>query len=221
MEENVDVGEKEKKKKKTSGKKKKVENVEEKEVAHSTPFESASRAAAESAFDNPTVEENPFSLVAGDIVWAKNGSEPFWPGELFQFTRVNGVAGAVITWFGVDTFTPFVPLPKIEPFARKYSQRYFSLPGFSRSHRYIKNFIFFFYAALFFFRFNPKRNDRKYQKGVARAIYQCRPQSGYFESNITKCIYEVLVNNYHFVLEPFEGTKKRKRKSGGFGLKKK
>ncbi|VDD86724.1 unnamed protein product [Enterobius vermicularis] len=192
VEENVDVGEKEKKKKKTSGKKKKVENVEEKEVAHSTPFESASRAAAESAFDNPTVEENPFSLVAGDIVWAKNGSEPFWPGELFQFTRVNGVAGAVITWFGVDTFTPFVPLPKIEPFARKYSQR-----------------------------FNPKRNDRKYQKGVARAIYQCRPQSGYFESNITKCIYEVLVNNYHFVLEPFEGTKKRKRKSGGFGLKKK
>lgn len=37
---------------------------------------------------------------------------------------------------------------------------------------------------------------------------------------MTKCIHEVLVNSYHFVLEPFEGTKKRKRKSGGFGLKK-
>uniref|UniRef100_A0A0N5B111 PWWP domain-containing protein n=1 Tax=Syphacia muris TaxID=451379 RepID=A0A0N5B111_9BILA len=186
---NVVIEEKEKKKRKTSAKKKKAEVADE--VSDEKSLEVATTVISEPSSDAPTAEENPFSLSSGDIVWAKNGSEPFWPGELFQFTRVNDVAGAVITWFGVDTFTPFVPLSKIEPFALKYSQR-----------------------------FNPKRNDRKYQKGVARGIYRCKPRSGYFENNLTKCIHEVLVNSYHFVLEPFEGSKKRKRKSTGFPVKK-
>uniref|UniRef100_A0A8R1XTW9 PWWP domain-containing protein n=1 Tax=Onchocerca volvulus TaxID=6282 RepID=A0A8R1XTW9_ONCVO len=107
-------------------------------------------------------ENNGFRI--GDIVWARNGMFPYWPGRIHEFVKENKKDGASIVWYGDNTYTPFIEFSRIEKFAESYDTR-----------------------------FNPMRPDLKYHKAVANAIISCLPHRGYFEKKLSSQVHEVLM----------------------------
>lgn len=68
------------------------------------------------------MENNGFSI--GDIVWARNGMFPYWPGRIHEFVRENKKGGASIVWYGDNTYTPFIEFARIEKFTDSYETRF-------------------------------------------------------------------------------------------------
>ncbi|VBB32693.1 unnamed protein product, partial [Acanthocheilonema viteae] len=130
------------------------------------------------------IENNGFSI--GDIVWARNGMFPYWPGRIHEFVKENKKGGASIVWYGDNTYTPFIEFSRIERFAESYETR-----------------------------FNPMRPDLKYHKAVANAIISCLPNRGYFEKKLSSQVHEVLMKEKIDLGEVNIITKCKKRTSSG------
>uniref|UniRef100_A0A0R3S4S2 PWWP domain-containing protein n=1 Tax=Elaeophora elaphi TaxID=1147741 RepID=A0A0R3S4S2_9BILA len=129
-------------------------------------------------------ENNGFSI--GDIVWARNGMFPYWPGRIHEFVKENKKGGASIVWYGDNTYTPFIEFSRIERFAESYETR-----------------------------FNPMRPDLKYHKAVANAIISSLPNRGYFEKKLSSQVHEVLMKEKVDLGEVNIITKCKKRTSSG------
>ncbi|CAG9539686.1 unnamed protein product [Cercopithifilaria johnstoni] len=134
------------------------------------------------------IENNGFSI--GDIVWARNGMFPYWPGRIHEFVKENKKSGASIVWYGDNTYTPFIEFSRIERFAESYETR-----------------------------FNPMRPDLKYHKAVANAIISCLPNRGYFEKKLSSQVHEVLMKEKINLGEVNIITKCKKRTSSGSSSK--
>ncbi|VDO41436.1 unnamed protein product [Brugia timori] len=130
------------------------------------------------------MENNGFRI--GDIVWARNGMFPYWPGRIHEFVKENKKDGASIVWYGDNTYTPFIEFSRIEKFAESYDTR-----------------------------FNPMRPDLKYHKAVACAIISCLPNRGYFEKKLSSQVHEVLVKEKIDLGEVNIIAKCKKRTSSG------
>lgn len=130
------------------------------------------------------MENNGFRI--GDIVWARNGMFPYWPGRIHEFVKENKKDGASIVWYGDNTYTPFIEFSRIEKFAESYDTR-----------------------------FNPMRPDLKYHKAVASAIISCLPNRGYFEKKLSSQVHEVLVKEKIDLGEVNIIAKCKKRTSSG------
>lgn len=68
-------------------------------------------------------KDNIYGLKAGDVVWAKNGTDAFWPGRIHSFCYKEGKGGAAILWFGAATYSPFIDFSRLEPFIDCYANR--------------------------------------------------------------------------------------------------
>lgn len=77
-----------------------------------------------------SVENNGFSI--GDIVWARNGMFPYWPGRIHEFVKENKKGGASIVWYGDNTYTPFIEFSRIERFAESYETRFVERSFYNR-----------------------------------------------------------------------------------------
>ncbi|VDK84661.1 unnamed protein product [Litomosoides sigmodontis] len=130
------------------------------------------------------MENNGFSI--GDIVWARNGMFPYWPGRIHEFVQENKKGGASIVWYGDNTYTPFIEFARIEKFTDSYETR-----------------------------FNPMRPDLKYHKAVANAIISCLPLRGYFENKLSSQVHEVLIKEKVDLGEVNIIAKCKKRTSSG------
>lgn len=71
----------------------------------------------------PTGVENPSNFQIGEIVWARHGTEAYWPGKIHGFNKQYGKCGASIVWLGVDTYSPFIELGKVDRFVESYGNR--------------------------------------------------------------------------------------------------
>uniref|UniRef100_A0A914ZEK4 PWWP domain-containing protein n=1 Tax=Parascaris univalens TaxID=6257 RepID=A0A914ZEK4_PARUN len=132
-------------------------------------------------------KDNIYGLRAGDVVWAKNGTDAFWPGRIHSFCYKEGKGGAAILWFGAATYSPFIDFSRLEPFIDCYANR-----------------------------FNPKRAESNYHKAVAGGIAACLPQRGYFEQKLSLQVHKVLISTHGFDPgEEIKIITKRKRKSAG------
>ncbi|VDM23687.1 unnamed protein product [Toxocara canis] len=130
-------------------------------------------------------EENVYGLKFGDVVWAKNGTDAFWPGRIHSFTRNEGKGGAAILWLGVATYSPFIDFTRLEPFVDCYANR-----------------------------FNPKRAEPTYHKAVACGIAACLPRKGYFEQKLSPQVHKVLISTHGFdPSEAVNIITRRKRRS--------
>lgn len=69
----------------------------------------------------PSSDKSGFKV--GDVVWAKNGTDPYWPGRIYRFAKENRKNGASVVWFGVDTYSPFIDFSRMEKFAESYEKR--------------------------------------------------------------------------------------------------
>ncbi|EJW84440.1 hypothetical protein WUBG_04653 [Wuchereria bancrofti] len=135
-------------------------------------------------FPAAPMENNGFRI--GDIVWARNGMFPYWPGRIHEFVKENKKDGASIVWYGDNTYTPFIEFSRIERFVESYDTR-----------------------------FNPMRPDLKYHKAVASAIISCLPNRGYFEKKLSSQVHEVLVKEKIDLGEVNIIAKCKKRTSSG------
>lgn len=136
----------------------------------------------------PSKAENVLNLKLGEVVWAKSGSDAYWPGRLDAFRKVNGKSGARIVWFGATTYSPFIEFSRLEKFVASYSNR-----------------------------FNPKRVDQRYHKAVADGIIACLPEKGYFEKKLSPQVLKVLVSEHNFNPGEVNIITKRKKKPAGQG----
>ncbi|KAM3725993.1 PWWP domain-containing protein 2A [Dirofilaria immitis] len=142
------------------------------------------KTGIKSNFRTASMENNGFSI--GDIVWARNGMFPYWPGRIHEFVKENKKCGASIVWYGDNTYTPFIEFSRIERFAESYDTR-----------------------------FNPMRPDLKYHKAVANAIISCLPNRGYFEKKLSSQVHEVLTKEKIDLGEVNIVAKCKKRTSSG------
>ncbi|VDM96313.1 unnamed protein product [Thelazia callipaeda] len=123
----------------------------------------------------------------GDVVWARNGMFPYWPGRIYEFVKENKKSGASILWFGDNTYTPFTDFSRIEKFTETYDTRFvINLLCLMNVCTVVMK------VMLWMFRFNPLRQDHKYHKAVASAIMSCFPVRGYFESKLSPQVYGLL-----------------------------
>ncbi|EFO17696.1 hypothetical protein LOAG_10801 [Loa loa] len=144
----------------------------------------AAKTGIAGSFPIGPTENNGFNV--GDIVWARNGMFPYWPGRIHEFVRENKKGGASIVWYGDNTYTPFIEFSRIEKFAECYDTR-----------------------------FNPMRPDLKYHKAVASAIISCLPNKGYFEKKLSSQVHEVLMKQKIDLGEVNIIAKCKKRTSSG------
>lgn len=191
-------------------------------------------------FPAAPTENNGFSI--GDIVWARNGMFPYWPGRIHEFVKENKKGGASIVWYGDNTYTPFIEFSRIERFAESYDTRFVkkvillyitwkrtSYFGHRQNAIKIHSFGIIFNVELFhitcfigrihtytvMFRFNPMRPDLKYHKAVANAIISCLPNRGYFEKKLSSQVHEVLMKEKIDLGEVNIIAKCKKRTSSG------
>lgn len=136
----------------------------------------------------PSKAENVLNLKVGDVVWAKSGSDAYWPGRLDAFRKVDGKSGARIVWFGATTYSPFIEFSRLEKFVASYSNR-----------------------------FNPKRADQRYHRAVADGIIACLPEKGYFEKKLSPQVLKVLLSEHHFNPGEVNVITKRKKKPASQG----
>lgn len=91
------------------------------ENSYITPGKRAGIQEMCAAATAPT-ENNGFAI--GDIVWARNGMFPYWPGRIHEFVKENKKGGASIVWYGDNTYTPFIEFSRIERFVESYDTRF-------------------------------------------------------------------------------------------------
>ncbi|MFH4975609.1 hypothetical protein AB6A40_002318 [Gnathostoma spinigerum] len=138
----------------------------------------------------PPFSSNSSKFVENDIVWAKLGSHPFWPGKVYEPSGCDQAAKSTIgiVWFGHGTYSPHVNLDKVERFIENYEKR-----------------------------FNPKRAEIKYQRGVVEAIIKSLPKRGYFEKNLPVTMYRLLQDE-NVDLSGVSVINKRKKRQSSYHL---